>query len=41
VLDGSQDGFGGTRHHFVTDPAQRAQLVAFLRSIDEGTPLFP
>ena len=41
VLDGSQDGFGGTRHHFVSDPTQRAQLVAFLRSIDDGTALFP
>ena len=41
VLDGSQDGNGGTRHHFVTDPADRAELVAFLRSIDETTPTFP
>jgi len=41
ILDGSQDGFGGTRHHFVPDPSQRAQLVAFLRSIDDATPIFP
>ncbi|MBI4717146.1 MAG: hypothetical protein HY763_05020 [Planctomycetes bacterium] len=41
VLDGSQDGFGGTRQHFVANAAQRAQLVAFLRSIDETTPTFP
>jgi cytochrome c peroxidase len=41
VLDGSQDGAGGTRHHFVTDPGQRADLEAFLRSIDDGTPIFP
>lgn len=41
VLDGSQDGNGGTRHHFVTDPTQRAKLEAFMRSIDDGTPIFP
>ena len=41
VLNGSQDGNGGTRHHFVTDPAQRAQLIQFLRSIDDTTPIFP
>lgn len=41
VLDGSQDNNGGTRHHFVTDPAQRANLVQFLRSIDQTTPTFP
>ncbi len=41
VLDGSQDGNGGTRHHFVADATQRAQLVAFLRSIDDATPTFP
>ena len=41
VLDGSQDSNGGTRHHFVTDPADRAALVAFLRLIDDTTPLFP
>jgi hypothetical protein len=29
------------RHHFVTDPAQRAQLILFLRSIDDTTPIFP
>jgi hypothetical protein len=41
VLNGSADGNGGTRHHFVQDPAQRAALVAFLRSIDETTSVFP
>jgi DNA-binding beta-propeller fold protein YncE len=41
VLNGSRDGNGGTRVHFVTDPAQRADLIAFLRSIDKKTPIFP
>ena len=42
VLDGSNDSVGGgTRHHFVTSAAQRAQLIAFLRSIDANTPTFP
>jgi hypothetical protein len=41
VLDGSTDNNGGTRHHFVTDAAVRAQLIAFLRSIDDATALFP
>jgi DNA-binding beta-propeller fold protein YncE len=41
VLNGSQDGNGGTRVHFVTDAAQRADLIAFLRSIDRKTPTFP
>ncbi len=41
VLDGSQDGTGGVRHHFVTSPAQRAQLIAFLRSLDTRTRVFP
>jgi hypothetical protein len=41
VLNGSQDGNGGVRHHFVTDPAQRAQLIQFLRSIDDLTLIFP
>lgn len=41
VLDGSQDGNGGTRHHFVANPAQRAALIQFLRSIDQTTPPFP
>jgi cytochrome c peroxidase len=41
VLNGSQDGNGGTRHHFVTDPQKRAKLIAFLRSIDQTTPTFP
>ncbi|MGH7149931.1 MAG: hypothetical protein ACREIU_04505, partial [Planctomycetota bacterium] len=34
VLDGSQDGNGGVRHHFVTDPLMRADLVQFLKTID-------
>jgi mono/diheme cytochrome c family protein len=41
VLDGSQDTFGGVRHHFVADPAQRANLVSFVRSIDQTTLTFP
>jgi hypothetical protein len=41
VLDGSQDGSGGVRHHFVTSAADRAALVAFLRSIEDPTPIFP
>jgi hypothetical protein len=41
VLDGSQDGNGGVRHHVVTRAADRANLVAFLRSIDQTTPIFP
>jgi YVTN family beta-propeller protein len=41
VLNGSQDGNGGTRVHFVTDPNNRADLIQFLRSIDQTTPLFP
>ena len=40
VLDGSQDGNGGTRHHFVANAQQRADLVAFLRSIDQKTSTF-
>lgn len=40
VFDGSLDGNGGTRHHFVADPAQRASLIAFLRSIDADTKPF-
>jgi hypothetical protein len=38
VLNGSADSFGGTRHHFVPSAAQRADLIAFLRSIDDTTP---
>ncbi|PWT94311.1 MAG: hypothetical protein C5B55_02930 [Blastocatellia bacterium] len=34
VLNGSQDGNGGVRHHFVTDPQQRAALIRYLNSID-------
>ncbi len=41
VLNGSQDTFGGVRHHFVTNPADRAHLSAFIRSIDQTTPTFP
>lgn len=41
VLNGSQDSFGGTRHHFVTDATERADLIRFLRSIDRTTPFFP
>jgi len=35
VFDGSQDGNGGVRHHFVSNPAQRAQLVQYLRSVEQ------
>lgn len=41
VLNGSQDGNGGVRHHFVANATQRTQLIAFLRSIDQTTPVFP
>jgi len=41
VLNGSQDTFGGTRHHFVANPADRQSLIRFLRSIDSTTPAFP
>ncbi len=41
VLDGSQDGNGGNRQHFVSDPQKRADLIRFLRSIDTATPSFP
>lgn len=41
VLNGSQDGNGGVRHHFVTNAQQRADLIQFLRSIDQTTPPFP
>ncbi len=41
VLDGSQDTFGGVRHHNVASPTDRAALIAFLRSIDDTTPIFP
>ena len=33
VLDGSQDGNGGVRHHFVTSGANRADLVKYLKSV--------
>ncbi len=42
VLNGSQDGNGsGVRHHFVLNATDRANLIAFLRSIDQTTPIFP
>jgi YVTN family beta-propeller protein len=41
ALDGSQDGNGGVRHHFVSDPQARADLIMFLKSIDEQTHAFP
>lgn len=41
VLNGSQDTFGGTRHHFVANATDRANLIAFLKSIDETTSTFP
>jgi len=41
VLNGSQDGNGGTRVHFVTNPANRQDLIKFLRSIDDTTPTVP
>ena len=39
VFDGSQDANGnpvGVRHHFVTSAADRANLIAYLRSIDQA-----
>ena len=44
VLDGSLDNSGtppGVRHHFVANVSNRADLIAFLRSIDDTTPTFP
>lgn len=41
VLNGSQDSFGGVRHHFVLNPSTRQDLIAFLRSIDATTTTFP
>lgn len=41
VLDGSQDGVtGGTRVHFVLDSKRREDLIMFLKSIDERSPIF-
>jgi DNA-binding beta-propeller fold protein YncE len=41
VLNGSQDGNDqANRPHFVADPAKRADLIQFLRSIDANTPTF-
>jgi len=41
VLNGSQDNSGGVRQHFVANPSSRQALVAFLKSIDSKTPVFP
>ena len=41
VLNGSQDTFGGVRHHRVVDPSIQQDLIAFLRSIDATTTTFP
>jgi len=41
VLDGSQEGNGGTQVQFDANATQRAQLVQFLRSIAQRTPTFP
>jgi cytochrome c peroxidase len=41
VLNGTLDTNGGVQHHFVQDAGQRAALIAFLRSIDQNTPIFP
>ncbi len=38
VLDGTADGTGGSRQHLVASAADRADLAAFLRSIDDTTP---
>jgi mono/diheme cytochrome c family protein len=40
VLDGSQDNNGGSRVHFISDAAKRADLIQFLKSIDEKTKTF-
>lgn len=41
VLNGSQEKTVGVASHFVTDASKRADLIAFLRSIDGTTPIFP
>jgi len=41
VLDGSLDNNGGVQHHFVPNASDRADLIQFLRSIDDTTPIFP
>ena len=41
VLNGTLDVNGGTQHHFIANATQRAQLIAFLRSIDDTTAVFP
>jgi DNA-binding beta-propeller fold protein YncE len=41
VLNGTHDGNDQANHpHFVADPAKRADLIEFLRSIDAETPTF-
>jgi DNA-binding beta-propeller fold protein YncE len=41
VLNGAHDGNDpANRPHFVVDPAKRADLIQFLRSIDANTPAF-
>ena len=40
-LNGSQDNNGGVRHHLVMNASNRADLIQFLRSIDDTTPIFP
>jgi len=39
VLDGSQDGNGGTQFHFISNTTERAQLVAYLQSIEPDNAL--
>jgi YVTN family beta-propeller protein len=42
VFDGTHDGNNpANRPHFITDPAQRADLIRFLLSIDATTKSFP
>lgn len=40
VFDGSFDNNGGIRHHFIADETQRANIIAFLNSIDADTKPF-
>ena len=40
ALNGTIDINGGTQHHFIANVAQRANLIQFLRSIDQ-TPIYP
>src|SRR5262249_15594184 len=41
VLDGSIDTNGGVQHHSVANTTQRGQIIQFLKSIDDTTPIFP